>query len=77
LVKRLEQKGFVLVGKDKKDRRCTQVSCTQKATEKYEAMSTYRKQLDALMVEHMSKTEAAELARLLEILLANLQGIDR
>lgn len=72
IIKRLEDKGFLLAGEDEADKRVKKVFLTAKGEESCKnAMDCYQKAQD-LLVRGLSQSEQQELYRLLEIVLGNM-----
>ncbi len=73
IIKRLEEKGFVLACEDEADKRAKNVFLTAKGEESYRsAMDCYQKSQD-LLTRGLSQSEQKELCRLLEIVLENVK----
>ena len=73
IVKRLEDKGFVLAGEDQADKRVKNVFLTAKGENSCKsAMDCYQKTQD-LLTRGLSQSEQQELYRLLAIVLENLK----
>ena len=72
LLKRLDEKGFILVVPSTKDRRCKNVYLTEKAYDIQKRMEADRKKIDKTLTLGMSKKERAALTKMLEKVLYNI-----
>ncbi len=73
IIKRLEEKGFVLACEDEADKRVKNVLLTAKGEKSYKnAMDCYQKSQD-LLTRGLSQSEQQELYRLLAIVLENVK----
>ena len=72
LLKRLDEKGFILVVPSNKDRRCKNVYLTEKAYDIQRRMEADRKKMDKNLTRGMTKKEIAALTRGLEKMLYNI-----
>lgn len=76
LLQRLEAKGFVSIVPDRSDRRCKRLQLTDKARCCEQAIGSAFAQLDHAMSAGMSPAERAELLRLLDLAMQNLQKLE-
>lgn len=72
LLKRLDEKGFILSVPSTKDKRCKNIYLTEKAYDIRKRMETDRKKLDKMLTIGMNKKETAALEKLLEKVLYNI-----
>lgn len=72
LLKRLEEKGFVLTVPSNKDRRCKNIYLTEKAYDIQKRMEMDRKKLDKMLTLGMNKKEVAALEKMLNRVLYNI-----
>lgn len=72
LLKRLDEKGFVLVVPSEKDKRCKNVYLTEKAYDIRRRMEMDRKKLDRMLTLGMTKKEVDSLYRMLNKVLYNM-----
>lgn len=73
LLKRLDEKGFVLIVPSNKDKRCKNVYLTEKAYDIQRRMDMDRKKLDKMLTLGMSKKEVAALEKMLARVLYNVE----
>lgn len=73
IIQRLEQKNFISTIKDEKDNRCRLIKRTNEGIAIQKSIDANYEKMNKLFIKNMSKEEAKELQRLLEILLANLK----
>lgn len=73
LLKRLDEKGFILVVPSNKDKRCKNVYLTEKAYDIQKRMETDRKKLDKMLTVSMTKKEVEALEKMLNKVLYNIQ----
>lgn len=72
LLKRLDEKGFILVVPSNKDKRCKNVYLTEKAYDIQKRMEMDRKKLDKMLTLGMTKKEIEALNRVLNKVLYNI-----
>lgn len=72
LLKRLEEKGFILTVPNNKDRRCKNIYLTEKAYDIQKRMEMDRKKLDKMLTLGMNKKEVAALEKMLNRVLYNI-----
>ena len=72
LLKRLDEKGFILSVPSNKDKRCKNIYPTEKAYDIQRRMEADRKKLDKLLTLGLSKKETAALERMLDKVLYNI-----
>ena len=72
LLKRLDEKGFILVVPSNKDRRCKNVYLTEKAYDIQRRMEADRKKIDRSLTLGMTRKEKESLTKLLEKVLYNV-----
>lgn len=72
LLKRLDEKGFILSVPSNKDKRCKNIYPTEKAYDIQRRMEADRKRLDKLLTLGLSKKETAALERMLDKVLYNI-----
>lgn len=72
LLKRLDEKGFILSVPSTKDKRCKNIYLTEKAYDIQRRMETDRRKLDRELTRGMSKREVESLTKNLEKLLYNI-----
>ena len=73
LLKRLDEKGFVLVVPSNKDKRCKNVLLTEKAYDIQRRMEMDRKKIDKMLTLGMTKKEVASLEKMLKRVLYNVE----
>ena len=73
LLKRLDEKGFVLVVPSNKDKRCQNVFLTEKAYDIQRRMELDRKKIDKMLTLGMNKKEVAALEKMLKRVLYNVE----
>ena len=73
LLKRLDEKGFVLVVPSNKDKRCKNVFLTEKAYDIQRRMELNRKKIDKMLTLGMNKKEVAALEKMLKRVLYNVE----
>lgn len=73
LLKRLDEKGFILAVPSNKDKRCKNVYLTEKAYDIQKRMETDRKKLDKMLTVSMTKKEIEALEKMLNKVLYNIQ----
>ncbi len=71
LLKRLDEKGFILAVPDAKDKRCKNIYLTEKAYDIQKRMETERKRMDRRLTLEMSGREVDALEKMLEKVLYN------
>ncbi len=72
LLKRLDEKGFILSVPSNKDKRCKNIYLTEKAYDIQKRMEMNRKKLDKMLTIGMTKKETAAFEKLLEKVLYNI-----
>ncbi len=72
LLKRLDEKGFILIVPNNKDRRCKNVYLTEKAYDIQKRMEADRKKIDKTLLIGMNKKETENLVKMLERVLYNI-----
>lgn len=72
ILKRLDERGFILIIPSNKDRRCKNIYLTEKAYDIRKRMETDRKKIDKMLTLGMNKKEKAALKRMLERVLYNI-----
>lgn len=72
LLKRLDEKGFVLVVPSPKDKRCKNVHLTEKAYDIHRRMEADRKKIDRQLTLGMTKKEIEALQKMLNKVLYNI-----
>lgn len=72
LLKRLDEKGFILIVPSNKDKRCKNIYLTEKAYDIRRRMETDRKKLDKLLTLGMNKREVRALEKMLSRVLYNI-----
>lgn len=72
LLKRLEEKGFVLIVPSNKDKRCKNVFLTEKAYDIQKKMEASRKKSDRMLTLGMKEKEIQALEKVLEKVLYNI-----
>lgn len=72
LLKRLDEKGFILSVPNEKDRRCKNIYLTEKAYDIQKRMEMDRKKIDKMLTLGMTKKEVEALDRLLNKVLYNI-----
>ena len=73
LLKRLDEKGFILIVPSNKDKRCKNIYLTEKAYDIQRRMDLDRKRLDKMLTIGMNKKEIAALEKMLERVLYNIE----
>lgn len=73
LLKRLDEKGFILIVPSNKDKRCKNVYLTEKAYDIQKRMENDRKKLDKMLTISMTKKEVEALEKMLNKVLYNIQ----
>ena len=73
MLKRLDEKGFVLVVPSNKDKRCKNVFLTEKAYDIQRRMEMDRKKIDKMLTLGMNKKEVAALEKMLKRVLYNVE----
>ena len=71
LLKRLDEKGFILSVPSGKDKRCKNIYLTEKAYDIQKRMEVHRKKLDKMLTLGMTEKEAEALYRMLNRVLYN------
>ncbi len=71
LLKRLDEKGFILVVPDEDDKRCKNVFLTEKAYDIQRRMEEERKEMDKMLTLGMTRREVDALNKMLEKVLYN------
>lgn len=72
LLKRLDEKGFILVVPSNKDRRCKNIFLTEKAYDIRRRMDADRKKLDKMLTLGMNRKEVQALEKMLGRVLYNI-----
>lgn len=72
LIKRLEEKGYLLSVPSARDKRCKNIYLTEKAYDIQRRMEADRKKLDKRLTMGMTKKEVAAVTRALEKMLYNI-----
>ena len=72
LLKRLDEKGFILSVPSARDKRCKNIYPTEKAYDIQRRMEMDRKKLDKMLTLGLTKKETAALERLLDKVLYNM-----
>ena len=72
LLKRLDEKGFILSVPSGKDKRCKNIYLTEKAYDIQKRMEVHRKKLDKMLTLGMTEKEAEALYRMLNRVLYNI-----
>ncbi len=72
ILKRLDERGFILSVPSNKDRRCKNIYLTEKAYDIQKRMETDRKKIDKMLMLGMNKKEKAALKKMLERVLYNI-----
>ena len=72
LMKRLDEKGFILVVPSNEDKRCKNIYLTEKAYDIQRRMETDRKKLDKMLTLGMNKKEVEALKKMLDRVLYNI-----
>lgn len=72
LLKRLDEKGFILTVPSEKDRRCNNIYLTEKAYDIRRRVELDRKKLDKTLTLGMNKKEVAALEKMLNRVLYNI-----
>ena len=72
ILKRLDEKGFILSVPSTQDKRCKNIYPTEKAYDIQKKMDNYRKKTDRRLTIGMSKKEIAALEKMLERVLYNI-----
>ena len=72
VIKRLEQKGYVLNTPDQKDRRCRNIQLTEKAFALQKEIKIYRDEMDELLLDKVDQKEVEQLRKILLHMLKNL-----
>ena len=72
LLKRLDEKGFILSVPSNKDKRCKNVYLTEKAYDIRRRMDMDRKKIDKMLTLGMNKKEVAALEKMLSRVLYNI-----
>ena len=73
LLKRLDEKGFILVVPSNKDKRCKNIYLTEKAYDIQRRMEMDRKKLDKMLTIGMNKKEISALEKMLKRGLYNIE----
>lgn len=73
LLKRLDEKGFILSVPSNKDKRCKNIYLTEKAYDIRRRMDMDRKKLDKMLTIGMNKKEIAALEKMLGRVLYNIE----
>ena len=74
LLKRLDEKGFILVVPSNKDKRCKNIYLTEKAYDIQRRMEMDRKKLDKMLTIGMNKKEIRALEKMLKRVLYNIEA---
>ena len=72
LLKRLDEKGFILAVPSNKDKRCKNIYLTEKAYDIQKRMEADRKKIDKALTLGMNKKEITALERMLDKVLYNI-----
>ncbi|MGO5051892.1 MarR family winged helix-turn-helix transcriptional regulator [Lachnospiraceae bacterium LCP25S3_G4] len=72
LLKRLDQKGFILCVQNTSDKRCKNIYLTEKAYDIQKRMENDRKKMDKVLLRGMTKKEAEAFRRALSKVLDNI-----
>lgn len=72
LLKRLDEKGFILSVPSGKDRRCKNIYLTEKAYDIQKRMETERKKIDKMLTLGMTKKETEALYKMLNRVIYNM-----
>lgn len=72
LLKRLDEKGFILSIPSGKDRRCKNIYLTEKAYDIQKRMETERKKIDKMLTLGMTKKETEALYKMLNRVIYNM-----
>ena len=72
ILKRLDEKGFILAVPSNQDKRCKNIYPTEKAYDIQKKMDNYRKKIDRWLTIGMSKKEIAALEKMLDRVLYNI-----
>ena len=72
LLKRLDEKGYIMVLPSERDKRCKNIYLTEKAYDIQRKMEANRKKIDKKFTLGMNKKEKAALERMLEKVLYNI-----
>lgn len=72
LLKRLDEKGFILIVPSNKDKRCNNVYLTEKAYDIQRRMETDRKKIDKRLTLGMNRKEIDALTKMLDRVLYNI-----
>lgn len=72
LLKRLEEKGYILIVPSTKDKRCKNIYLTEKAYDIQKRMEADRKKIDKKLTIGMTKKEKQSLQKMLEKVLYNV-----
>ena len=72
ILKRLDEKGFILAVPSNQDKRCKNIYPTEKAYDIQKKMDNYRKKSDRRLTIGMSKKEIAALEKMLDRVLYNI-----
>ena len=72
LLKRLDEKGFILTVPSNKDKRCKNISLTEKANDIRKRMEMDRTKLDKMLTLGMTKREIGALEKMLNRVLYNI-----
>lgn len=73
LLKRLDEKGFILAVPSNKDRRCKNIYLTEKAYDIQKRMEMDRKKIDKMLTLGMNKKEIEALEKMLGRVLYNIE----
>ena len=73
LLKRLDEKGFILVVPSNKDKRCKYIYLTETAYDIQRRMEMDRKKLDKMLTIGMNKKEISALEKMLKRVLYNIE----
>ncbi len=72
MLKRLDEKGFILSVPSERDKRCKNIYLTEKAYDIQRRMDADRKKIDKRLTLGMNKKERAALEKMLEKVLYNI-----
>ncbi len=76
LISRLEQKGLVIIERDKTDRRAKNVRLTEQELNNFRSMKAHRKEMEELLLGGFSAEERATLLSYLKRINGNLDAAD-
>ncbi len=73
ILKRLDEKGFILIVPDNQDHRCKNVYLTEKAYDIQKRMEADRRRMDQMLTRGLTKKEEDALNRMLNKVLYNIE----